>query len=418
MILESNEVVATSGFLSQVGPPQILWVWALDMIIVMIASGAYSLFVDRTRRDRLAQALCVGFCVAYLCLYALFQTGTPGIITYPLLTILNDQHWLLFPMLIWSLANDMFTISEAKRLFALLGVSALLGGIAGNGITTLSARFLSSSSTGSTHLLLLNAGLLAAMALGLRLSLRRIQITARQSRAGEKVLDTLREGIAFVQQVPSYRYLTLAMILLGIGLNVVEYQMVASAAGAYTQVTGLETFFATVRTIRIVLMFVVQGLLSGWLLKQLEFKRIFIIMPVALLCGLLLGMAVPTLVGAVIAQVLTRTTLEGIDEPSRRAFLGLVPDERRGRVSAFVEGYLYPLGSIVSCGMTGLFLTAAHHNLLDPVLARALYMGVGCICAIVALISIFRFRAHYDTSMLNWRLKRRQRSSVISKLEF
>ncbi len=30
LVLESNEIVATSGFVSDVGPGSLLWVWAID----------------------------------------------------------------------------------------------------------------------------------------------------------------------------------------------------------------------------------------------------------------------------------------------------------------------------------------------------------------------------------------------------
>ena len=100
LILESNEVVATSGFVSRVGPEQILWVWAVALLAGMISSGAYSLVVDRTRRERLATAVFLGFAVLYVALYGLFRLGAPDSVSYPLLTMVNEQQWLLLPMLL------------------------------------------------------------------------------------------------------------------------------------------------------------------------------------------------------------------------------------------------------------------------------------------------------------------------------
>ncbi len=420
VVMESNEVVATSGFVSQIGADAILWVWAADMLIVILSSGAYSLVVDRMRRDRLAVRLLLGFGLLYVGLFALFWMQVPGWATYSALAILTDQHWLLLPMVIWALANDVFSTAEAKRLFPMLGGAAFAGGVFGNGLTAAVALWFGSGQRGSLGLLLSNAGLLLVMSILLAGAIRRqhsISEAARQSREGEKLLDTLREGLGFVREVPAYRYLALAMVLLGAALNVVEYQMIATAARAYSEVSQLEGFYATVRAARILLMVLVQGLVAVWLLDRLGFKSIFWIMPAALLAGLSVAFFWPVLVGVVIGEYAARITLEGIDEPSRRAFLGLVPDERRGRVSAFMDGYLYPLGSLLSCGFVGAVLFAVGHGLLTRDEGRAVYFAIAGLCIGVALWAVGRFRAHFDESMLNWRLKRRRRGTVLSRLE-
>ena len=53
-----------------------------------------------------------------------------------------------------------------------------------------------------------------------------------------------------------------------------------------------------------------------------------------LTCALILALAWPGIVGITLGNLLTRVVLLGVDEPARHAFQGLVPDERRGRVSA------------------------------------------------------------------------------------
>lgn len=418
MVLESNEVVATSGFVSRVGVDGIPWVWAVDMVVVILTSGAYSLVVDRTRRQRLGVWLLVTFSLLYLALYALFSLGTPDWIPYSLLTVVNDQQWVILPMLFWALANDLFSTSAAKRLFPVLAMVGFAGGVVGNGMTAVIAKWVSNGETGSIELLLSNSVLLLVGAGILLAGQRRVGFSAHQSRAGETVRDTLAEGFAFVREVPGYRYLGIAMVLLAVGLNVVEYQLIAVAASSFTPTSNLEAFYAIVRALRIVLTVVVQAVAAGWLLKQLGFESVFAVVPVAVLCGLLVALFWPAVLGLVVAEYLSRTAVEGVDEPSRRAFVGLVPDERRGRVSAFMDGYLYPLGSILSSCLIGVSLIAAGRQLISPDAARILYFGVALLCAGGSLYCIERFHATYETSMLNWRLKRRHRGSSLAKLDF
>jgi ATP:ADP antiporter, AAA family len=417
VVLESNEVVATSGFVSRVGVEGLPWVWAADMLVVMLTAGAYSLVVDRARRPRLATALLLAFAGSYFGLYGLFRAGAPDWIPYSLLTILNDQQWIVLPMLLWAMGNDVFTTASAKSLFPLLAMVGFAGGVIGNGITAVAATWFSEGTRGSVDLLLLNGGLLVSAAGVLAWSQTQVEFRAHRSRQDGSVIDRLREGAEFVREVPSYRYLAAAMALLAIGLNVVEYQFVVTAAQAYTSTSSLETFYAGIRAARIALMVVVQGVAAGWLLKVLGFERVFAVVPLALLVGLSVAFFWPVLVGLVVAQYTVRVAVEGVDEPSRRAFLGMVPDERRGRVSAFMDGYPYPAGSAVSCGIIGLAVAAAGQGLLSPESAREIYFGAAAVSLLAAGIAIARFHSTYAASMLNWRLRRRQRESRIPSLE-
>jgi hypothetical protein len=49
----------------------------------------------------------------------------------------------------------------------------------------------------------------------------------------------------------------------------------------------------------------------------------------------------------------------------------------------------------------------------------SIYLGVGVIAAIIAVIAFFLMCSTYDQSLLNWQMKRRSRgSSVMDMLDF
>lgn len=412
LVLESNEVIATSGFVTDAGPRSLLWVWAIDMAIIIFTSGAYSLIVDRVRRSRLTVLLFASWGLVYLGLYASFSLGAPRWASYALMTVINDQQWVLFPMLIWALANDMFTTAEAKRLFPVLGTAALLGGIVGGGAAAAIARWLRDGPLGGVRMILFNVGLLWLVAAAMSVVLRRVKVIAHRSAGGEGMVAVLQEGIAFVRDVPSYRYLTIAMILAGVALNSVEYWLIVGASQTFGTAESLQTFYGSFRAIRTGLLLVVQGVVSAWVINRVGFKNVFVFMPLALLTAISLVLAWPGMIAAVVGEYLVQVVLQGIDEPARRAFESLVPDERRGRVSAFLDGYLYPLGSILGCGLI------AASSVLPSWGGQVTYLGVSWVCSALAVWSIMRFRANYEVSMLNWRLRRRRRKSFLTGMEF
>jgi hypothetical protein len=128
--------------------------------------------------------------------------------------------------------------------------------------------------------------------------------------------------------------------------------------------------------------------------------------------------AFPMLIVVAAGEYLVRITQEGVDDPSRRALIGLIPDEQRGRISAFLDGYLYPLGAVVSCILIGGTLLLERYGILPEGLAQRVYLGTSALAVAVAIWLFTRFRKTYDQSMLNWRLRRRTRKSdVLDKLD-
>ncbi|WP_129671902.1 Npt1/Npt2 family nucleotide transporter [Candidatus Chloroploca sp. Khr17] len=422
LVLESSEVIATSGFVSQVGVDQILVVWATVMLVAMVTSSLYALVVDRIDRVWLGVALFCGASLVYLGLYALFVAGAPSFFAYGLLAIFTEQQWTLLPLLIWTLANDLFSVAAAKRLFPLLSASVLIGGVVGNALVAALGQWLGAA----THLLLvLNGVLLLLGAVALAVIRLRVTLNLPSAEAGDHLRDMVKEGFEFVREVPAYRFLALIMILMGFALNTIQYQFLVDLAAHFTGPGQLQTFYGLFKIASVPVLLVIQAFLTPWLLKQPGFKGIFAVMPGSMFLALLLMLfwLAPVgglmLTGAIIGNYLIRLVLTGIDQPARQAFQGMIPDQRRGRVSTFMEGYLYPAGSILSCLVTGGVVLLMQQGWLAPLVGRSLYLAVATISALVALMLARQLYLSYDQSMLNWRLKRRQhRRSVLDQLEF
>jgi MFS family permease len=422
-VLESNEVVATSGFVSNVGVSQILLVWAAVMFLALVGSSTYSLFTDRVERRRLGIILFCSFSLIYIGFYVMFLLHAPDFIAYSLLAILNEQQWTLFPLLIWSLANDMFSIPESKRLFPLLAAMVVIGSICGNAIAAAIGQTLGGKSYG---LLLFNAFLMLVCAAALLVARARIRGRKPKTAATRGFLNNLREGLSFVRDVPAYRFLSIAMILVGFCLNTIEYQFLVDVSTSYSDPGHLQTFYGIFKVMSVPALLFLQGFAVSWFIKRVGMKYTFAFMPGITLLAVLLTIfwispvgGVVILTGAIVGDYLMRVTLSGIDEPSRKIFEGYVPEQRRGRVSALMDGVLYPLGSVISCALVGLVVFAVSQTWIDASSGRMLYIGMALVAALAALWAIRSFFMCYEKSMLNWRLSRRKKSTnVLDKLDF
>jgi hypothetical protein len=94
-----------------------------------------------------------------------------------------------------------------------------------------------------------------------------------------------------------------------------------------------------------------------------------------------------------------------VDENARRAAFALVPDERRTRVSFFVDLGPVALGLIIAGPMAAIGLLT-DQTWLVPAIA-----GVLALLAIPPSVKMLR---GWDDSLLNWRLRRRKRNRSIN----
>lgn len=414
VILESNEVIATSGFISNIGVHHVIWVWAVDMLIVMLTAALYSIVVDRTNRARLTTIMFATFGCGYLGLHKLFQIEHLEWLTYPLLTIINDQQWSLFGLLIWALANDAYSTAQAKRLFPLLAMAVMIGSVFGNATVALLPHLLQ---VPGYVLLLVNAFLMILLSAAIWTvdSTQSLLASVRPARHQAQLHDVFAEGIGFIRDVPSFRYLAFAMIPLGLGLNALEFHFLSTIVSADT--AAVQTIYGTFKVILSISILLAQALLVTRLIKWIGLRRIFTLMPVAQLTGLLLVFAWP-LYGIFLANYLVRVTLVAIDEPARQMLFGLAPDERRGRVSAFMNGYLYPLGAIAGCLVIGIILYCTQAGYIQSAYSAYIYLSIAFLSIVTSLLMVFRINKYYDLSMLSWRLERRKRGSTIPNIVF
>ncbi len=95
-------------------------------------------------------------------------------------------------------------------------------------------------------------------------------------------------------------------------------------------------------------------MLTSRLINKIGLKNVFIIFPLILLAGLSWILVFPTnLISVIGGLALPRLARSTIDEPARKSFQALVPAERRGRVSMFMDSYLFAVGAIVGSLILG-----------------------------------------------------------------
>jgi AAA family ATP:ADP antiporter len=416
-------IVAISGFLSEGGVNQILIVWVIDTLLIILMTGLQSLIVDRFDRITLMRGMTFGFTLVFTVLRLLFTLQSPGWLNYSLLYLVSEQQWLFFPLIFWVLANDIFDMHQTKRLFPLIASWGSAGRLLGIGVALLSPGLFSQLAIKPEEVLTFNVLLYMLAYLIMLAGLRKVKV--RQTRQKPETLqETLTEGWAFVREVPSFRYLMLAIVALIVCDTIIEFRFLAVSNQVFSTASSYQTFYSLYRLGFTLASLAIQGFLTNRIIAKIGLKNTFLILPFAALAGASWMMALPGIVSGVGGVVLQKLPAVTVEQPARKAFQALVPEERRGRVSMFMDSYLFAGGTIIGCLVTGtIVFVGPLRGITGTQASRSphfyVYLAVAVLAALFAIWAILKMRSVYESSLFNWRLKRRQRrTSVLDKLDF
>ncbi|NDJ76206.1 MAG: MFS transporter [Chloroflexi bacterium] len=415
LALSIVEIVSVSGFISEVGVEEFLLVWIADMALLMLTTGLQSLIVDRFERVAFLRWMTLLFAIIYVILRLFFVFGVPSSVTYTALFLLVDQQFIFFPLIFWILANDTFDMAQAKRLFPVIASFRFVGRIGGFGIAAVAPAVLDRLNIPSAELLSVVVVVYLIAFVVISRGLRNINVR-KTVRRKESVREALTEGWGFIREVPSFRFLILAMAMLAVGFTIVEYYFFVVSNQEIASPDDFQTFYSLYSLGFTVLAIVMQSLFTSRIINRLNLKNVFMVFPISLLIGAGLIALGPSSIYLVIAGLaFPRLLKETIDQSARSSLQALVPEERRGRVSMFMDSYLFAGGAIIGSVLAGIFIWSGQAG---NALAYS-YLSITGVCALSAIWFTYRMRGVYDTSLLNWRLKRRKRGSdVLSKLEF
>jgi MFS family permease len=181
---------------------------------------------------------------------------------------------------------------------------------------------------------------------------------------------------------------------------------------------GFQSFYAGYNLIIAIASILIQTI-SARIIERVSLKSSFLLQPFVMAGSMISNLFVPGFVSSAASHGVARATYDTVDLSARKAFQALVPNEKRGRVSMFIDSYLPSAGTIVGSLMTFTVITLGLKLGFSRNEYSRVYIIVGIILALIALLSAFKVRATYEQSMLSWQLKRRTRgASVLDKLDF
>lgn len=418
---QMSGIVGISDVINTGGVNQTLLVNFINGILIFLTALVISQIVDRYNRIELLKWTCFTFAMIFLAIRFVGYFNESEKVTASLIYLMSQQQWLVFPMFFWVLANDVFEVSQAKRLIPVIGSWSFVGKLIGIGLTLLPALLFRAGwlSVGELTVEMATlANVVFYLLAFLLISYQLKPVTLReQPRESQTIRENLTEGWAFIREVPSFSYLLMAVIAVSMCDVILEFRFFVVAKGEITDAIRYKEFYSWYLLAAAVISFLVQSFVTGRLMQRIQIKNSFLIQPLMALSATLAMIASPEIISSSISSLFLKISRNTVDEATRKAYQGFVPEERRGRVALFTDNYAPAIGMIVASAVTGVVIGLAQASI--PSFIFYIYLGISGLAALFALWSVIQLRKVYESSFMNWRLKRRKRAvEVLKKLEF
>lgn len=231
----------------------------------------------------------------------------------------------------WLVLGDLYTVTQAKRIYGLIGAGGLLGAVAGAGL----ARFLASS-LAAPVLVLAAAVTMALTALGPALALRRAGGAASGPSAAARGPLSMVQAANMLRGQPYVRGLAGLVLVSTVALTLGDY-VFKSAVSRHVAPAQLGEFFATVYVVLNLLALVAQLVLTDWLFRVLGLHRALWALPILLFTGAA-GVALGGGLGAALLLKGADGTLRNsVHRTGSELLFVPLPDSIRARAKPFID---------------------------------------------------------------------------------
>jgi ATP:ADP antiporter, AAA family len=329
-ILASHTLLETARdalFLARLPPQQLPWVYlAMAAIAILFAQGPWRAPGKVTAGRRSLSALLVA------CAVATFGFWLAGSWTHPwqlrALYVWSGLLGTLTALQFWMVLGEIYTVTQAKRLYRIVAGGSLLGAVAGGAL----ARILTDR-LGPSSLVAASAIVLLATGIGPAMLIRRpAAAVGRAAQGGPNLVQAVR----LVGNHPYVKMLGGLVLVSTVALTLADY-VFKSAVARDVPKEQLGSFFATFYMVLNLLAFGVQAVAMGWLMRVFGLHRTLWILP-----GLIfLGAAGVALGGGMVAAYLLKgadgTLRHSLHRTGMELLFVPLPDGVRSRAKPIID---------------------------------------------------------------------------------
>lgn len=396
------EVVASSALVADSGPRALAIVWPIGGAITLILAVLQSRFVDRLARIPVIMAVGGAITIALVTSLVLWVATDSLVLSAAVASIAADQLNFLLPLIIWSLAGDIFTAGQATSVFPRLARWVLIGHVSGLALATFSPLAFERVSASNGWVLVIPLILLTSAGVSLHRHLNDAT-TSSGHRRSEGIRRTIAGSIEFIRSLPAFRWIFWTSLLAITAGTMLEFNLLDALQRRFADAGDLQVAFAATALAGFLLRWLLSDFVVSKILRTQGVARSLSLLPISTILGAafaIIGGITHSWLLVVAGVLIWRYARWGVDLAARQTAMANLPDERRAGVTLLTD--LFPQS-------VGLLMTPLALALVLAVDEGWLLGGVASLSGLAALACARAVARSWDDTQLSYRLKRRKR---------
>lgn len=332
----------------QAGVENLQWLFTGTFVAMLAVVPLFGWISSRFPRRQFLPGIYLFFAFNLLVFFALFESGAAPAATARAFFVWLSVFNLFVVSVFWSFMADLFSNSQARRLYGFIAAGGSTGAIAGPLITTTLAPVV-----GPTALLPISACfLLGAIACIMRLSIwsRRPRNNVRTSGIDRRqpIGGSMFGGISLLLRSEYLLGIALYMILLTLLSTFLYFQQAYIIAEAIPDTGERTALFALIDLVVNGLTLIGQLLVVRRIIGRFGLTLTLLLMPALAIVGFFFLGLFPTLAVLIVFGTLRRAGEYALSKPAREILFTVLSREEKYKVKNFVDTVIVRGGDAVS----------------------------------------------------------------------
>lgn len=327
----------------------------VNVLAALLLAMIFSHLSRRLEPRYIVAVFCAIFIVAFFGFANLLGSG--GAVTIWSFYTFGDMFNTLMVTLFWALMHDSIEAKAAKRLYGVVGLGGITGGLVGATLVRSSVATL-----GRENVLLLCIvptvliGIIGFLYARHNESRRARFVQREKPETTARFAPEARDRSLFcgLWRLASSRYLLAICLLVAfyeIASSIVDFQLGAMVERYVSDSLERDRFFGLIAQVQGVLSILVQLFLTGFLMRRFSIGAALLVLPGAILCGSVGFLLLPTLAFAALMAVSDNSMNYSINQSAKEALYVPTMVEDKYEAKAFIDMFVQRLAKVIAVGL-------------------------------------------------------------------
>ena len=388
-------------FLSELGVEQLPFAFLMVAITAIVSSLFYSKAVAKYPLDKIIRTTLVSSIIILACLGALLNAGIINTFLLYFFYIWVAIYAVLSASQFWVLANLIYNVREAKRLFGFIGSGAIMGGIIGGYLTTILAPFI-----GNENLVFVAACLLLLCIPLLGKIWAAKAKTPGHLKEKKRVISRDERPFKLILKSKHLTYIACIVAVSVLVAKLIDYLFSDFAAAAFSDTDELTAFFAFWFSTFNLLSLVMQLFFTHRIVGIWGVGFSLLLLPIGIFGGSIFFLMLPELSAVVVIKAMDGILKQSVHKSASELLALPLPFELKNKTKSFIDVVV----DSIATGIAGCLLIFVIRGLELP----SFYIGI-LILLLVCLWLFFIFKvrkAYYKTFRTNLELLTDKKSNA------